>query len=431
MCGEKEKGRTDMKEKKRCIHCGAELPEDASFCPVCAQSQVKRQKVSPPRRRWKRPLTIFVTLVIIIAAAGVSMWRLRELGQPSANLYEGDAQLHYTDEDGSYDLFLMLNARSDPRPETETRAEMREGETSASPSQLWIEPGEGAGSQEDFMAKVDSYSVQTIPLDGAQAMDYNLPGPNQNFPGAALVSDIIYTSDCGTNEIVWTLNMKNGDVIRLTQRIITSLMETLVYDSSNAQLDTMEDLQALVEQIDDEVSPDAVVEVYLPPVTYEGELSITKRAVHLFGSSDGEAQTTFTGTVTIAPENYEVIDVRDITFTGQGRTGLEASTGVNLRNCAFTGWDTGALAQDHAWISAQFCTFEDNVVGLEFNFGTSHYSAPAYTGNQFLNNETALLLTRMTGQEVLDFQYSSFLGNEVDIQNVCDHPVDVSGAVFD
>ena len=161
---------------------------------------------------------------------------------------------------------------------------------------------------------MDSYSVQTVPLDGAQAMDYNLPGPNQDFPGAALVSDIIYTSNCGTNEIVWTLNMKNGDVIRLTQRIITSLMETLVYDSSNARLDTMEDLQALVEQIDEEVSPDAVVEIYLPPVTYEGELSITKRAVHLFGSSDGEAQTTFTGTVTIAPENYEVIDVRDITF---------------------------------------------------------------------------------------------------------------------
>lgn len=73
MCGEKEKGKADMEEKKRCIHCGAELPEDASFCPVCAQSQVERQKVSPPRRRWKRPLTIFVTLVIIIAVAGVSV----------------------------------------------------------------------------------------------------------------------------------------------------------------------------------------------------------------------------------------------------------------------------------------------------------------------------------------------------------------------
>ena len=47
MCGEKEKGRTDMKEKKRCIHCGAELPGDASFCPVCAQSQVERQKGLP------------------------------------------------------------------------------------------------------------------------------------------------------------------------------------------------------------------------------------------------------------------------------------------------------------------------------------------------------------------------------------------------
>ena len=77
----------------------------------------------------------------------------------------------------------MLNARNPARPESETHAELRTGESAASPSQLWIEPEEGAGSQEEFLARVDSYSVQTVPLDGAQAMDYSLPKPNRDFRG--------------------------------------------------------------------------------------------------------------------------------------------------------------------------------------------------------------------------------------------------------
>lgn len=178
-------------------------------------------------------------------------------------------------------------------------------------------------------------------------MDYYVPGPNQNFPGAALVSDIYYTADCGTNEVIWTLNMKNGDVICLTQWVVTSLMETLVYDSSNAELETENDPRSLLDRINTEADENTVVEIYLPPVTYEGDLELTGQGINLFGSTEGDGQTTFTGTITAARENYEAMDIKEITFAGQGGTGLIASTGINLRECIFTGWDTGVLAQDH------------------------------------------------------------------------------------
>lgn len=33
---------------KQCGNCGAQLPEAASFCPHCAQSQIERKEVKPP-----------------------------------------------------------------------------------------------------------------------------------------------------------------------------------------------------------------------------------------------------------------------------------------------------------------------------------------------------------------------------------------------
>lgn len=33
---------------KQCKYCGAQLPEAASFCPHCAQSQIERKEAKPP-----------------------------------------------------------------------------------------------------------------------------------------------------------------------------------------------------------------------------------------------------------------------------------------------------------------------------------------------------------------------------------------------
>ena len=53
---------------KKCKNCGAELPEDASFCPRCAQSQIEKAEVNPPRL-WRKKALIAASCVILLALA--------------------------------------------------------------------------------------------------------------------------------------------------------------------------------------------------------------------------------------------------------------------------------------------------------------------------------------------------------------------------
>ena len=53
--------------RKQCRNCGAELPEDASFCPRCAQSQIERREVKPPRL-WRKKALITAGCALVLAA---------------------------------------------------------------------------------------------------------------------------------------------------------------------------------------------------------------------------------------------------------------------------------------------------------------------------------------------------------------------------
>lgn len=53
---------------KQCKNCGTDLPEDASFCPRCAQSQIERQEVKPPHL-WRKKALIAVGCALVLAAA--------------------------------------------------------------------------------------------------------------------------------------------------------------------------------------------------------------------------------------------------------------------------------------------------------------------------------------------------------------------------
>ena len=53
---------------KQCKNCGTDLPEDASFCPRCAQSQIERREVKPPRL-WRKKALIAVGCTLVLAAA--------------------------------------------------------------------------------------------------------------------------------------------------------------------------------------------------------------------------------------------------------------------------------------------------------------------------------------------------------------------------
>ena len=55
---------------KKCKNCGAELSEEASFCPYCATVQTKKQTAKPPRRWRKR--AVFGLMAVLCLAAAVS-----------------------------------------------------------------------------------------------------------------------------------------------------------------------------------------------------------------------------------------------------------------------------------------------------------------------------------------------------------------------
>ena len=351
--------------------------------------------------------------------------------EPSGALYEGEAQLIYTDGEDRYELLLMLNGIYPPFPEAVKEVQMAADTTLQNPSQLYVTQTSGTGGAEGFLDKVARYSVETVPLDGAQQMRHTAPAPDRNYPHALLVSTVTYTAACGTNEIVWTLEMKNGDTLRLTHRIEVTALTSGEYHYETTPMETDAQLQALLARIAEETSPDTVIDLYLPAVTYRQPVSFTGRKFNLYGSTSGGAQTTFAASVTVNSGMAGRGDVQNIRFSGSGGTGLTASSGLLIQYCQFDGWDTGVLSAEGSWVTVAGCSFSGNQVGFEFDSSYADFTSTTYFNNQFTGNGTALLLTRVPGSLTLDFSNSVFRGNQVDIHNINNYPVDLSNARFE
>ena len=110
-----------------CPHCGAPLPEGASFCPHCAKEVEERKparKAIPLRRK-----ILLALLVLVVVAAGVIGWRLAD--QPE--VYDGQGVVTY----GNYQLVLSYSgARATPQPERYQKS--APGEQYRFPSLLFI-----------------------------------------------------------------------------------------------------------------------------------------------------------------------------------------------------------------------------------------------------------------------------------------------------
>ena len=196
-------------------------------------------------------------------------------------------------------------------------------------------------------------------------------------------------------------------------------------------MDTLEELQALLSAIEEEIDPDTAVYLYLPPVTYDGGITLGNHTFCVYGGSDGSNQTTFTGTLSVRAHAGQFTEIYGVCFAGNGNTGVNAYSSVILHDCHITGWDVGAVAQNGAWVGATNCIFEDNGIGLEFNTSHSTGSAPSYPDNTFVRNGTGILINSLPGTEVLNFGGCTFSRNGTDIRNTAEHPIDLSGAVFE
>ena len=100
-------------------------------------------------------------------------------------------------------------------------------------------------------------------------------------------------------------------------------------------------------------------------------------------------------------------------------------------DCTFTGYKTGILSYGSAWTAPIGCTFTDNEVGFHFNSTDGGVTRALFDNNVFTGNGTAVLLMNVPTDLTLYFDGTTFSGNGTDIDNQCNHPIDVSKAIFE
>ena len=288
------------------------------------------------------------------------------------------------------------------------------------PSRLFINHVDtGANAGQMFLQKVDTVSAEIRqPADSPSPMVCSQPEYRDFSPEAAQVSLVDFTGRSAPAELVWTIRMENGDTIRLRQKIAVEQIRTYDYGPENYPMSTMEDLQALVDRISQEIPLPAVVNLHLPAVTYTGSLTIDGRPINLYGSVDAMGnRTTFTDTVRVGPKEGPITYFYDLDFAGGGTgVGVSASARFWAENCQ--------LIYEHP-------QNEDLWSAHPCNSSGSYVTHSLFNDNTFVENDTAVLLEEVPSDEPLNFQGCRFTDNGVDIDNRCGQPVEISQAIFE
>lgn len=414
---------------RACPHCGVSLRSDAAFCPFCAENIRPRQTVKVPSHLWRKGLryTVILAVLALLTAAVYNY--------VTPNVYDARGELTYTLEGNDYHLAVTF--RNDGAPEAEYTVQVEEDGRYDRDAKLFIthvDTGVDAGQM--FNQQIVSAYVQvTQPEDSPSPVTWLQPAfANDPATEGLLHSVLNFTGESqGPVELQWHIGMKNGDTILLRQKLNLATVDSLHYYPEDFPMDTIEELQALVEQIQAEVPLPTVVHLHLPPVAYEGGLTIDGRTINLYGSlGEHNMRTTFLGPVVYKPEQDPQGFIQFIDFRGGGSgTGLTVEADCHVEDCGFSGWETGLLIGGEDWADPVGCLFEDNSEGFRFDSGGSYVNANRFEGNAFLDNGTAVELLRVPGTKTLYFDGCRFAGNDTDLSNPAGHPVNISYATFE
>ena len=382
-------------------------------------------------------LALILGLALILAAAlGVGIYlAVRPQPAPQPREYDELGQVFYTAEDGQEYQVLVAwpNNRCEPAPDIYQYG--RENENTRWPSRLYVNhKATGKDAWTDFSPLVDRTEVEVIqPEDALDPLTATEPEHNDYSPDAALVSYLDFTGRSRDPQVVWKLTMKNGDVLRVRQNIHVTAIYTLEYHYTDYPMDTLAELQALLDRLETETSRQDEVKIYLPPVTYTGQLDLKGRSYEFHGCTDGTGRTVFQGNIQVTTEQaYWFNYFYDMDFVGRSdQVGLSAGSTSWATDCTFTGYKTGVLAYGDAWVNLTGCTFTGNTVGFHFNSTGQSASDDSFHDNTFTGNGTGVLLENVPTDMTIYFDGSVFSGNGTDLDNRCDHPVDLSKAVME
>lgn len=350
---------------KPCPACGASLPEGASFCPYCTENLRPRQAVEVPVRWWLKPLKQILVL-LVLAALAASAFLLYDALTPDTYDAWGELTYHLN---GS-DYRLAVTFRNDGAPEPEYTVQTIEDRNYDRAAKIFVTHGDtGRDAGQIFRQQIQEIQVQVAQSeDNPSPITWQQPSYQSDPATEGMALSVLdFTGQTrGEAEIRWTLNMKNGDTILLRHKMVIEPVEVVDYTPADYDMDTIEDLQALVDQIQAEVPLPTVVRLNLPPVHYEGGLTITGRPINLYGTVDEKnMRTAFLGPVTVDVDRGPQCFIQNIDFRGAGSgTALTVEADGQVQNCLFTGWDTGLLVGGDDWADPMGCWFEGNGVNL-------------------------------------------------------------------
>ncbi|MBQ3724390.1 MAG: zinc ribbon domain-containing protein [Oscillospiraceae bacterium] len=464
---------------KKCVQCGADLPDGASLCPYCAASQVERHTVSPPRRinrfRLRRVITTAVVTASLVGSAvaivlGVRAIRAKERREAeAAALAALEAQQEAVENTDPLDALLESLAVSESEPVTPLPGDVAEGaeypyyiEYTAENGQVyllfagmpqiyndapapkgrwegWAAEGGQCGTTMVLCAKrpgelpcpreldalVASYRLEDVSGNAAVWLEPSSLNNWYHYSDDLLQSYLANAiGPAGRAVLRWTVEMKNGDVIYLDQVMDVSLTKEITVDGTIAPMDDAAALQRVIDAVEPlSQTGRYAVTLHLPAATYteavrfRGDLTVIGR---------GE-DTVFAAGATVEDTAPQIV-LRDVTFEGQGGVGLAALRPVILMGCRFSGWDTAVSVKRFTTIGADFCLFTDNTVGVEID--------SLFEGMQVLGvcelrrNETAVRVVHMSRDNSMWINKCVFGENGTDIDNPEDYNIDMTMCKF-
>ncbi len=418
---------------KKCPYCGQALHNDSVYCPHCNRSITPRQTPEPPHPFPRKFLYVLIALLVAVAV-GVGVYLYT---RPKTYDCGEFGELYYTYDDGvTYQLiFGYKDDHFNPIHVAEQKSEL--DAPYRFPIRMYVHRVDNQANVGAFFLKEVQY-IQAYTEITSQKGDKDIqfttthPAPHAVDSEAALVSFVDYLGAEFTGNIIWELHMKNGDTLVMRQPMVSQLIQTIDILPQDAPMETIEELQTLVDQIADTIPIETIVNLHLPAVTYTGSLEINGRPINLFGNEKNGQRTTFTDTLKLLSEKEWIIEVDGIDFVGNGTgVGLSAMHRTHIRNCTFSGWKTAVLAYGNSWVNIQSSHFEDNEVAFHFNSTGVTASNTQYPNNEFINNGTAVLLEQVPTDVSISFRNSHFQGNGTDVENLCNHEVDLSGAIIE
>ena len=400
---------------KNCIHCGKELPEGAFWCPYCEKEQQKAAVIKMPvrRRRW---IAAGILALVLLLACACTVFILHR-----PKVFEGGVQVDYML--GTKPVWVYVTFEGGAKADGEAIEVCHDRQMAGSvvmvPSQLFVWSGEDPKAQEEFAEQIRDCTVTAYPEDTKhKTMNVTAPVPSsQNGYKGIFVSNFRYSPETGTNRVCWEVSMKNGDVIRLYQIVTCDELPVVEYHYEDTRMNTIDEVQALLEEIGREEDADTLVRLFLPPVAYDGHLVLNQRTVILMGSSEETGRTTFTGTLEIRTRNGGLAELYNIAFEGKGGTGLKLSEGAYVQGCRFAGWDIGVDSREGSWAVLANCEFETNRIGFRFDSMSATCSSQEYTGLLFRDNGIGVQLLHVPGDLPLRFLDCTFDENGTDIED--------------